>query len=146
MTPLGLLEDLTRRGVVLTAEADKLRYKAPKGTITPALRGLIEQHRAALLQALVPVEGADLQQASNKPPTALALFPDPRFDDGVAERRFQRLRSADGHDLLLEFDSFVALEARCGELHGRLIDFPHDARLLALYEGYAAAWLLCRGL
>lgn len=48
----GLLEDLTRRGVVLTAEADKLRYRAPKGTVTPALRELIEQHRAVLLQVL----------------------------------------------------------------------------------------------
>ena len=78
MTTQGLLEDLTRRGVVLTAEADKLRYKAPKGTITPALRGLIEQHRAALLQALAdlpgassgPADGAGLQQTSNKRPTA----------------------------------------------------------------------------
>ena len=78
MTALGLLEDLTRRGIVLTAEADKLRYKAPKGTITPALRGLIEQHRAALLQALAdssgassgPADGPGLQQTSNKRPTA----------------------------------------------------------------------------
>ena len=78
MTTLGLLEDLTRRGIVLTAEADKLRYKAPKGTITPALRGLIEQHRAALLQALAdlpgassgPADGPGLQQTSNKRPTA----------------------------------------------------------------------------
>lgn len=71
---------------------------------------------------------------------------DPRFDDAAAERRFQRLRAAGEHDLLLEVDSFVTLEARCGELHAKLLDFPHDARLLALYDGYAAAWEMCRGL
>ena len=71
---------------------------------------------------------------------------DPRFDDEAAEANFQRLRSDGAHDLLLEFDSFVTLEARCGELHAKLLDFPHDARLLALYDGYAAAWEMCRGL
>ena len=71
---------------------------------------------------------------------------DPRFDDTAAEQRFQHLQADGAHTLLLEFESFVALEARCGELHGRLLDFPDDERLLALYDGYAAAWLLCRGL
>ena len=91
-------------------------------------------------------ERAGLQQASIKPSTELALSPDLRFDDGVAERRFQQLRLADGHDLLLEFDSFVALETRCGELHAKLVETPHDLALQALYDGYAAVWLLCRGL
>lgn len=71
---------------------------------------------------------------------------DPRYDDGAAERRFQELRACGRYDILLEFGSFVDLEARCGELHAKLAEFPGDLRLLALYDGYGAAWELCRGL
>lgn len=73
-------------------------------------------------------------------------MPDPRFDDGAAERRFHDLRASGRYDLLLEFDSFVAIEARCGELHEKLAEFPQDHRLQALYSAYAAAWELCRDL
>lgn len=73
-------------------------------------------------------------------------LPDSRFDDVLVERSFQRLRAAGQHDLMMEFDSFVALETRCGELHAKLVETPHDLALQALYDGYAAAWLLCRGL
>ena len=73
-------------------------------------------------------------------------LPDSRFDDVLVERSFLRLRAAGQHDLMLEFDSFLALETRCGELHAKLVETPHDLALQALYDGYAAAWLLCRGL
>lgn len=68
------------------------------------------------------------------------------IDDATAETRFQALRACGRYDLLLEIASFEALEARCGELHGRLLDDPHDWRTMRLYEGLAAAWELCRGL
>lgn len=71
---------------------------------------------------------------------------DPRFDDDAAERRFQRLRVCGRHDELLEFASLAELEARCGELYERLGECVGDRRLLMLYDGYAAAWELCRGL
>jgi hypothetical protein len=67
-------------------------------------------------------------------------------DDAAAEVIFQRLRSSGRYDLLLEIATFEALEARCGELHGRLLDDPHDHRLMALYGGYCDVWELCRGL
>lgn len=59
---------------------------------------------------------------------------------------FQRLRASGRYDLLLEIADFESLEARCGELHGRLLDDPHDWRTMRLYEGCAAAWELCRAL
>lgn len=64
----------------------------------------------------------------------------------AAETVFQRLRASGRYDMLLEFASFVAIEARCGELHEKLAEFPQDHRLQALYDGYAALWELCRGL
>lgn len=76
----------------------------------------------------------------------LGRLPDPRFDDVLAERRFQRLVASGRQQLVLEVGSFVALETRCGELHAQLIDFPRDSELLALYDGYAAVWESCRGL
>jgi hypothetical protein len=67
-------------------------------------------------------------------------------DDAAAEAEFQRLRASGRYDLLLEIPSFEALEARCGELHGKLLDHPQDRQLMALYDGMGAAWELCRGL
>ena len=51
-TGAALLQTLTGRGVVLTAEAGKLRYKAPAGTMTPDLRRQLEAHKAALVALL----------------------------------------------------------------------------------------------
>lgn len=51
-TGAALLQDLAGRGVVLTAESGRLRYRAPAGALTPDLRRRIEAHKAALLQAL----------------------------------------------------------------------------------------------
>ena len=67
-------------------------------------------------------------------------------DDATAETIFQGLRAAGRYDLLLEIASFAALEARCGELHGRLLDEPTDRRLQALYGAFGSMWELCRGL
>lgn len=68
------------------------------------------------------------------------------IDDATAETRFQALRACGRYDLLLEIASFEALEARCGELHGRLLDDPHDWRLMTLYGAVSSLWELCRGL
>ncbi len=72
--------------------------------------------------------------------------PDPRHDDAQAEARFQALRASGRYDLLAEIADFASLEARCGELHAKLLDDPQDWRTMRLYEGYSAAWELCRGL
>lgn len=59
---------------------------------------------------------------------------------------FQRLRASGRYDLLLEIADFEALEARCGELHCRLLDDPRDWRIMRLYNAYGHLWELCRGL
>ena len=49
MTTLALLRQLRVLGVVLTPSPDGvLRYKVPKGTLTPALQEALLQHKAAL--------------------------------------------------------------------------------------------------
>ena len=49
MTALALFQHLHAAGVVLKPYPDgTLRYKAPKGTMTPALRDGMRQHKAAL--------------------------------------------------------------------------------------------------
>ena len=49
MTGLALFRQLHALGVVLTPYPDgTLRYKAPKGALTPALVDAMRQHKAAL--------------------------------------------------------------------------------------------------
>jgi len=47
-----LLAELKRLGVVLTAEGDKLKYKAPAGVFTDDLRAAIRAHKPELLRLL----------------------------------------------------------------------------------------------
>lgn len=48
MTPC-LLTELTRAGIRLSADGDKLRVEAPAGTDTQALRDRLKAHKAELL-------------------------------------------------------------------------------------------------
>jgi len=53
MTALALLEQLDAHAVVLTPSPEgTLRYKAPSGVLTDALRDALRQHQAALLALL----------------------------------------------------------------------------------------------
>src|SRR5438093_1386912 len=49
MTPEALLDDLRARGVQVAADGDRLRYRAPKGSLTPELRRALRDHKARLL-------------------------------------------------------------------------------------------------
>ena len=53
-TPSVLLAELARRGVDVWAEGERLRYRAPRGALTPALLGALRAHKAELLEALRP--------------------------------------------------------------------------------------------
>ena len=44
-----LLSDLSRRGIRLRAEGGQLSIEAPKGALTPDLRGTLEAHKPELL-------------------------------------------------------------------------------------------------
>ena len=52
MTPAELLAHLQRQGVVLWADGDRLRYKAPKGLLTPALREELTERKGEILALL----------------------------------------------------------------------------------------------
>jgi hypothetical protein len=52
MTAIELLEDLKKRGVDLEPEGDSLRYRAPAGALTPALRQALAAHKAEVLAHL----------------------------------------------------------------------------------------------
>ena len=62
-TAPALLQDLAGRGVVLMADAGKLRYRAPAGTLTPDLRRQLEAHKAALVALLTSDQQAGLFDA-----------------------------------------------------------------------------------
>jgi amino acid adenylation domain-containing protein len=51
-TPADLVSYLEAEGVVLTADGDRLRCSAPRGTLTPELREQIARHKSALLALL----------------------------------------------------------------------------------------------
>jgi amino acid adenylation domain-containing protein len=48
----AILSDLSRSGATLWAEGDELRWRGPKGALTPELRGLLAQHKPELLRLL----------------------------------------------------------------------------------------------
>ena len=52
MTATTLLAELQNLGVELTTVGDQLRYKARRGVMTPALRSMINEHRAEILSTL----------------------------------------------------------------------------------------------
>ncbi len=52
MTATDILEMALAAGMELTAEGDKLACRAPKGAVTPELRGLLAEHKAEVLELL----------------------------------------------------------------------------------------------
>ena len=62
MSVAAILEEAKRRGIVLEIDGLDIRYRAPKGRLTPELVEAMRRHKAELLQALqVParVRGQD---------------------------------------------------------------------------------------
>ena len=52
MSTLALLETVRSYGIELTADGDQLRYRAPKGIMTPGLFAQIQEHKAEILALL----------------------------------------------------------------------------------------------
>ncbi len=71
MTTSDILTDLRVRGVVLTAERDRLRYDGPAGTMTPQVVTMLKAHKRELLAMLggTPLyftrDGAPVHQGPN---------------------------------------------------------------------------------
>lgn len=49
MTATDVLVELTARGVTLTPEGDRVRYRGPKGAMTPELLEQVTKHKPELL-------------------------------------------------------------------------------------------------
>ncbi len=68
-----LLSDLSRRGIRLRAEGGQLSIEAPKGALTPDLRGTLEAHKPELLELLQSKSGAPEpappREGASRPPT-----------------------------------------------------------------------------
>jgi len=65
MTVDALLADLSGRGIVLFVEADRLRFRAPAGALTPELSAVISENRGAIIERLrasTPLAASPLRQ------------------------------------------------------------------------------------
>ena len=52
MSAAELLAEVERLGVRLEAQGGQLRYRAPKGTLTPEILTSLAQHKAEIIAAL----------------------------------------------------------------------------------------------
>src|SRR6266705_1089135 len=59
-----VLAELSRQGITLSIRGDALRYHAPKGALTGALRAMLVEHKAELLAFLRAQEEARASRAS----------------------------------------------------------------------------------
>ena len=53
MGPSEVLAELTRRGVEVAVEGDRLRFR-PQGAVTPDLRAALIEHKADVIRLLAP--------------------------------------------------------------------------------------------
>lgn len=67
MNAVAILEEAEKRGIVLEAQGDRLRFQAPRGTLTPEFREALAQHKDEILTAL----------RLRKPENAYGLCPGP---------------------------------------------------------------------
>jgi amino acid adenylation domain-containing protein len=57
LTGASLVKDLRKLGIELWADGDRLRYRAPKGTLTEVLRRAIAEHKSEVLALLTNPNG-----------------------------------------------------------------------------------------
>jgi len=60
VTPTAILNELQTRRVVLFVEGGALRYRAPKGAITPELRQALIENKTDILTAITSGKGANI--------------------------------------------------------------------------------------
>lgn len=154
MTAAALLQDLAGRGVVLTADAGKLRYRAPAGTLTPDLRRQLEAHKAALVALLTSGQQVGLfdaapglgpaviqRETTSQAPGKGLEFAKP---DHVAYAAWLRFCELDSQWARLapvaEYETFEELEAATGAAYLAAVANPSDQDLARAYARLDDAW------
>ena len=91
MNSATLLSDLRRRGVELTAEGDRLHYRAPRGVLSPNLLADLRSHKTEILAELTRLGESTSAAALESGVPAAFLIDSPRYgsvwvatDAGVA--------------------------------------------------------------
>ena len=123
MSAASLLTELSRLGVSVAGDGERLRYRGPREALTPALLGKLREHKAALLAELdrqVPIfesrvlirtqagtEVVEIKPVSPPGPTrwekrlvqgACALVGEVTTDPNVARMWVEALQAADSGD------------------------------------------------
>jgi len=83
VTAEALLQELQSRGVQLTPEGDRIRYRAPRGALTPELRARLSEHKGEVLSVLQG-QGELLESAPAievRQQTGAVLIGSPRFGE-----------------------------------------------------------------
>ena len=81
MNPAALLSDLHSRGVELTAEGDRLRYRAPRGALSPELLADLRSHKAEILAELTQDGDSAESAALDSGVPAAVLVDSPRYGE-----------------------------------------------------------------
>lgn len=119
MTPQTLLTELRTRGVALIPEGSALRYRAPKGALTPDLRKALEEQKAGVMAVLAEAE---------KPKDANSAKPE-RGNLGSLDETSGPPTGSIGADLTT--GGFCAVLLRSAVLHGALVWLVADHDALA---------------
>jgi hypothetical protein len=68
MTAESLIKKLTRKGISLMVDGDRLIWAAPKGSMTPELLVELRSHRGEVLAALTPEKEAHRPRSGRAAP------------------------------------------------------------------------------
>ena len=74
MSATALMEDLTLRGVVLSANGDRLSFDAPEGALTDELLETLKAHKSALLELLTRPNSPPAEENIETHDSAFVVF------------------------------------------------------------------------
>ncbi|MCB0165296.1 MAG: amino acid adenylation domain-containing protein [Anaerolineae bacterium] len=120
-----LLIELHTRGIKLWLDGDRLRYKAPKGALTPDLRQAIGQHKAELLSFLRQA------QRTTEPPLQPTSYTGP-IPLSFAQQRLWFINQLDGSSPAYNMPSAFQLSGQLeiSLLHRSLIEIVRRHAIL----------------
>ena len=81
MSASVLIANLQRRGVELAAEGDRLRYRAPRGALSPELLADLRSHKTEILAELIQDGNSASSAALESGVPAAILIDSPRYGE-----------------------------------------------------------------